>query len=119
MAVTTVPESVASERDALAQELFETRRTLVQLAIERQALSDRLATLEPQVRTEAAALVGAAYAERDRAFEQRDAAIAARDSAGMAQREAEAALARVIGSTAWRLTAPVRFVLIRLLGRER
>jgi hypothetical protein len=111
-------QEVIAERDACAQELFESNRIAAQLVIARQALADQLATIEQRVRAEASREVDAARVERDRAFAERDAAYRERDRARAAQREAEAMLARVTGSTAWRVTAPLRRAIMVLRGRD-
>ncbi len=108
-----------TDPEALAQDLFEIRRVAAQLDIARQTLADRLATVEARVHAEAARMNEDTRSERDRAVEQRDAAFRDRDIARSAQHDAEAMLARVTGSTAWRLTAPIRLVMICLLGRPR
>lgn len=108
-----------AERDAWAQELFESNRVAAELVVKRQALADRLAAVESQVRAESARDVDAARRERDHALEARDAALRERDQAIAARQEAEAMLRRVTGSTAWRLTAPLRHGMMLLLGRER
>jgi hypothetical protein len=99
--------------------LFESNRFAAQLAVARQELADELATVEARVRAEAARDVDAARRERDTAFEARDEAVRVQDQARAAQHAAEARLARVTSSTAWRLTAPLRHGMMLLLGRER
>lgn len=121
--------------EATTQSLFEAKRFAVQLAIERQHLSDAVDTMRDDAmaaaRDEVAPLVDAARAERDAAqaerdaahaernaaFIERDAALADRDRARDAARDAAAMLDRVTSSTAWRLTGPVRRLLQTVLGR--
>ena len=112
----------------LQQELFESRRYAVQLGIERQHLRDRIDGLRDEalgvVRREMGEAIEAAVQKRDRALAERDGLVGARDLA-MAERDramgerdaARAMLERVMSSTAWRVTGPVRRVLQTLLGR--
>ena len=113
-----VPDMIA-ERDALAQEVFESQRHAAQLALARQALADQLATAERRLRDEASAAIEAARREREGALAACEAAHRERDAARAAQDAAEAMLARVTGSTAWRLTAPLRHAAMFALGRKR
>lgn len=107
--------------DALAQELFETKRFAVQLAIERQHLSDSVDTMRSREREAAQAaiapLLDAARRERDTATAERDAAIAGRDRARADAHVAAVMLERVTSSTAWRMTGPARRLLQALLRR--
>ena len=112
-------QAALSERDAWAQELFESNRFAASLVVERQVLADRLATVEARVRAKAARELAALRQERDHALESRDALLRERDSEARARREAEVMLARVTGSTSWRITAPMRHLLMLLLGRPR
>lgn len=106
-----------AERDAWAQELFESNRFLAQLLVARQSLADALATLEARVQDTAGREIAAARQERDRALAECRAALAERDAARAGQLDAETRLAQVTGSTSWRVTAPLRHALMALLGR--
>lgn len=114
-------------RDALAQELYETKRFADQLAIDRQNLSDAVDTMREREREEAqtavAPLLEAARRERERALAardamaaERDAAVADRDRARAAAHDAAAMLDRVTSSTAWRVTGPARRLFQALRG---
>jgi hypothetical protein len=127
MADRPAPDSDA-QRDALVQELFESKRFAVQLAIERQHLSDAVDTMRSRERAAADAEIAplldaarrerdAAAAARDRAYAERDAALAARDQARAEAHDAIAMLERVTSSTAWRVTGPARRLLQGLLRR--
>lgn len=102
-----------AERDACAQELFESRRFAATLAVDRQTLADALAAA-----ANAASAIDAALQARDRAVRARDAAVAERDRARAAAHDAQAMLHRLTSSTSWRLTAPVRVLLMRILRRQ-
>jgi hypothetical protein len=111
------------ERDAWAQELFESNRFAGELVVARQALADELAAVRTreraEARAEAAPLIVAARRECERAWQERDRALRERDRAREAHREAAAMLHRVTTSTLWRLTNPIRHGLMVLLGRPR
>ena len=120
--------SALAERDAWAQECFESKRFAAELAIERQHLRDSVDTMRAQERDAAQAAIAplldaarrerdAALAERDRAHAERDAVIAERDQARAAAHDAAAMLDRVTSSTAWRITGPARRLLQAVLGR--
>ena len=108
----SVIRALRAERDAWAQELFESNRHAAELALARHALADALthaqASAEADARADAAREIDAARQARDVAFAERDRARAA----------AEAMLRRVVGSTSWRMTAPVRGLIAALLGRD-
>lgn len=112
-----------AERDAWAQELFESDRFAAELVIARQKLKDELDNARKreraEARAEAAPLIVAARHERHRAWHERERALCERDRAREAHREAAAMLHRVTTSTLWRLTSPVRHGLMVLLGRPR
>ena len=119
-------DRAVAERDAWAQELFETNRFAAQLVVERQTLRDALdaATQRERVlaqqeaaQQEAARQTEAAHRERDQARQERDAALTARDRAEAEAHAAAALLQRVTSSTAWRATGPLRRVLAALRGR--
>ncbi len=104
--------ALRAERDAWAQELFESNRYAAELAIARHALADALATAESRARAQAEAdalrAIEAARKDRDAALTERDRAL-----------EAEARLQRITSSTTWRMTAPLRALVAALLGRPR
>lgn len=106
-----------AERDAWEQEAFEAKRFAASLDVARQAFADRLATADARATEAARPEIDAALAARDQAVRERDGAWAERDRARAAEQDAEAMLRRVLGSTSWRLTAPLRLVLMRVLGR--
>lgn len=114
-------DQAIAERDAEAQELFETKRFATQLAIERQHLRDSVDTLRVRERDAAHAefgpLLDAARRERDAAMLERDAAIVERDRARAVAHDATAMLDRVTSSTAWRMTGPARRLLETLRRR--
>lgn len=116
-------QRAVAERDAWAQELFESNRFAGELVVARQSLEDELATVRKreraEARAEAAPVIVAARRERDCAWQDRDRALRERDRAREAHREAAATLRRVTTSTFWRLTTPFRHALIVLLGRPR
>ncbi len=111
----SVIRALRAERDAWAQELFESNRHAAELALARHALADALthaqASAEADARADAAREIDAARQARDVAFAERDRARAAAEAA-------EAMLRRVVGSTSWRMTAPVRGLIAALLGRD-
>lgn len=118
---TTALDKAVAARDACAQELFESKRFAVQLAIERQHLRDSVDSMRVRereaVQAEIAPQLEAVRRELDSALAERDAAIAERDRARADAHDAAAMLDRVTSSTAWRLTGPVRRLLQTLLGR--
>ncbi len=116
-------DRAVAERDAWAQELFESNRFAAELVSERQMLADDLATVTERelarANEEVLPELEAARHERDRAVRERDHARHERGRALDRAQAAEAMLDRVTHSTSWRLTAPVRALLMALLGRPR
>ena len=108
--------ALRAERDAWAQELFETNRHAAELAIARQTLVDALDAADARALARARAEI---LPELEAIRRERDAACAARDHAQRRARDAEARLHRIASSTSWRITFPLRAALATLLGRPR
>ncbi len=108
-------DRAVAERDAWAQELFESNRFAAELVVARQNLVDELAVV-----TAGAAQVEAACRERNEAaWLERDQARMERDAALERMWAAEGMLDHVVTSTAWRITGPLRHGLATMLGRPR
>ncbi len=102
-----------AEREAWAQELFESNRFAAEWVVARQNLEDELAVVT------ARATQADSACERNEAWLERDQARRERDAALERMWAADAMLDHVVTRIAWRITGPLRHGLAPMLGRPR